>query len=198
MNMITSLHGKLETIHSDSITLNVGGVGFLVYMSSADIASLGLIGNEMSIQTQLIWKDDGPLLCGFTSKVGLELFRNLICVTGLGPRLALGMLSAMDASQLAIAIASSNTELLISIPGIGRKMAQRIILELKDRISTGFLSEPTINISDENQEVMAALIALGFSASEASRAIASNTVSTSVTFEDKIRSALNWLSQKNN
>jgi Holliday junction DNA helicase RuvA len=106
------------------------------------------------------------------------------------------MLSAMDASQLAIAIASSNIELLISIPGIGRKMAQRIILELRDRIGTGFLSEPTINISEENQDLMAALIALGYSASEASRAIASNTVSTSVNLEAKIRSALNWLGQQ--
>ena len=96
----------------------------------------------------------------------------LLGVSGLGPRLALAMLSAMDVNQLATAIATANTALLTSVSGIGKKMANRLVLELKDKVATGWLTVPAAEMAAESEEVLAALTSLGYSAAEATRAVA--------------------------
>ena len=130
--MIASLSGILETLGGDWVIINVGGVGFQVHTSTTTRSSLGKAGEEVRLYTHFLVRDDGATLYGFAVMEELQLFQILIGVSGLGPRLALAMLSAMEVDKLAMAIATGSTELLTSIPGIGKKMASRLVLELKE------------------------------------------------------------------
>ncbi len=130
--MIASLQGKLEALGSDWAIINVGGIGFQVYLPTSTLSTLGATGGEVKLYTHLHLREDNVALYGFASADDLGLFESLITVSGLGPRLALAMLSAMDAERLVVAIASAATALLTEVPGIGKKMAERLILELKD------------------------------------------------------------------
>src|SRR4030042_5580960 len=170
--MIASLHGKLESISTNFAIVNVNGVGFLVYMPTSTIDTRGRIGQEVHLQTSLVVRDDSMNLYGFATDGELELFHVLTGVSGLGPKLALAMLSSMSVEQLSTAIATGNIDLLTAIPGIGKKMANRLVLELRDKISKGLISTQAAQIAEENAEVVAALTSLGYSIAEASRAVA--------------------------
>ena len=194
--MIASLEGKLESLGGDWAVVNVGGIGFQVFMSTATLSGLGAIGGDVKLYTHLHLREDNITLYGFASSGELELFKTLINVSGLGPRMALAMLSAMDTEQLVMAIASGNAELLTGIPGIGRKMASRLVLELKDKIGAGLVSTPMAELAQENADVLAALTALGYSASEATRALASLPRDQKLNLEDKVRLALVYFGSK--
>ena len=114
--MIASLHGRLESISGDSVVLNVSGIGFRVYLPSSTLSVLGNIGDEVSLNTHLHLREDNVTLYGFASVDELRFFQTLLGVKGLGPRLALAMLSAMRLEQLTMAVATGSTELLTSIP----------------------------------------------------------------------------------
>ena len=118
--MIASLEGKLESLGVDWATVNVGGIGFQVFMPTTALSQLGSVGSDIKLYTHLHMREDNFTLYGFTSTGELELFKILINVSGLGPRMALSILSAMDIEQLIIAIASGNVDLLTGIPGIGK------------------------------------------------------------------------------
>jgi len=193
--MIASLHGTLELLGSDWAIINVNGIGFQVYMPTSTLSSLGTTGKEVHLHTHLIIRDDGVILYGFGSIEELELFQTLIGVSGLGPRLALSMLSAMSVEQAIMAIATGSVDLLKAVPGIGKKMAERIILELKDKIGAGLIAFPATQLVQENADVLAALTSLGYSVSEASRAIAT-LPSSDLSLEEKIRLALQYLGGK--
>ncbi len=194
--MIASLKGKLESLGNDWAVVDVGGIGFQVFMSTPTISQLGAIGGEVRLYTHLHLREDNATLYGFASNGELELFKTLINVSGLGPRMALAMLSAMDTEQLVMAIASGNAELLTSIPGIGKKMASRLVLELKDKIGAGLVSTPIAELAQDNADVLAALVALGYSASEASRALVSLPRNQELRLEDKVRLALSYFGSK--
>jgi len=194
--MIASLKGKLEALGNDWAVVDVGGIGFQVFMPTPTISQLGAIGGEVQLYTHLHLREDNVALYGFASSGELELFKTLINVSGLGPRMALAMLSSMDTEQLVIAIASGNTELLTSIPGIGKKMASRLLLELKDKIGAGLVSAPMVELAQENADVMAALVALGYSTSEASRALVSLPGDQKLNLEEKVRLALSYFGSK--
>ena len=194
--MIASLEGKLESLGGDWAVVDVGGIGFQIFMSTTTLSGLGAIGGDVKLYTHLHLREDNITLYGFTSSGELELFKTLINVSGLGPRMALVMLSAMDTEQLVMAIASGNTELLTSIPGIGRKMASRLVLELKEKIGTGLLSAPIAELAKENADVLAALTALGYSAGEATRALANLPRDQKLNLEDKVRLALAYFDNK--
>jgi len=194
--MIASLEGKLESLGSDWAVVNVGGIGFQVFMSTPTLSGLGAIGGDVKLYTHLHLREDNIALYGFASSGELDLFKTLINVSGLGPRMALTMLSAMDTEQLVMAIASGNAELLTGIPGIGKKMASRLILELKDKISTGLISAPIAELAQENADVLAALTALGYSAGEATRALASLPYKQELSLEEKVRLALAYFGSK--
>ena len=189
--MIASLHGKLESISTDSAIVNVNGVGFLVYMPTSTLNTLGRTGQEAHLQTSLVVREDSMTLYGFATDGELELFQVLTGVSGLGPKLALAMLSSMSVEQLSTAIATENIDLLTAIPGIGKKMANRLVLELKDKISTGLISAPAAQLAEENAEVVAALTSLGYSIAEASRAVATLPESD-IPLEEKIKLALRY------
>lgn len=194
--MIASLQGKVEALGSDWAIINVGGVGFQVFMSTTTLSTLGNTGDDVRLHTHLYLREDNVALYGFSSFDELQLFQNLIGVSGLGPRLALAMLSAMDVEKLATAIATGSTYLLTATPGVGKKTAERIILELKDKISAGLIITPTTQLAQENTEVLAALIALGYSTAEASHAVASLPPASELDLEEKVKLALQYFTTK--
>ncbi len=191
--MISSLHGKIESISSDQAIINVGGIGFQVYMPTTALTTLGIPGDDVNLYTHLHLREDNVALYGFTSTEELWLFETLISVSGLGPRLALSMLSTLNTEQITIAIATSSIEMLVMIPGIGKKVANRIILELKDKIGAGWIATPATELARENTDVLAALTSLGYSAAEATKAVANLPADTNLNLEEKIRIALQYL-----
>ena len=194
--MIAGLQGTLESLGSDWAVINVSGIGFQVYMPTSTLSTLGAIGKEVKLHTHLHLRDDEATLYGFSSADELRLFQTLIGVSGLGPRLALAMLSAMNVEQLTMAIATGSADLLTTIPGIGKKMANRLILELKDKLSAGWITTPAAQIAQENADVLAALTTLGYSVAEASRAVATIHPSSELSLEEKIKLALQYFGGK--
>jgi len=194
--MIASLYGKLESLGSEWAIVNVGGIGFQVYMPTSTLSLLGKIGEEVKLYTHLHLREDNATLYGFASDEELGLFQTLIGVSGLGPKLAIAMLSAMTVERLTMAIATGSADLLTIIPGIGKKMANRLILELKEKISAGWVAIPAAELAEENADVLAALTSLGYSASEASRAVATLPSPTDLSLEERIKLALQYFGGK--
>lgn len=194
--MIASLEGKLEALGGDWITVNVSGIGFQVFTPTSTLSQLGAIGGEVKLYTHLHLREDNVSLFGFASTQELNMFKALLNVSGLGPRLALAMLSAMDAEQLVVAIASGNADLLTGIPGIGKKMANRLVLELKDKLGAGLIASPMAELAQDNADVLAALTALGYSAAESTRALATLPRDQSLSLEEKVRLALAYFGGK--
>ena len=190
--MIASLRGILESLGADYAIINVSGIGFQVYMPTSTLSTLGSTGKDVHLHTHLILREDGATLYGFGSTEELELFQTLIGVSGLGPRLGLTMLSAMSVEQVSMAIATGSIDLLTTVPGIGKKMAERLILELKDKIGTILIATPAAQIAQENTDVLAALTSLGYSVSEASRAVATLPPSSDLSLEERVRLALQY------
>jgi len=194
--MIASLKGTLQALGGDGAVVDVHGIGFRVYMPTSTMSTLGAIGDEVELHTHLHLREDNVTLYGFATPEELGLFQTLIGVSGLGPKLALSMLSAMSVEKLAMAIASSAADLLSEIPGIGRKTANRIILELKEKIAAGWLTTPPTEFTEENAEVLSALVSLGYSVREASHALATLPTDQKLTLEEKIRLALGYFTTK--
>ncbi|MFB0559219.1 MAG: Holliday junction branch migration protein RuvA [Dehalococcoidales bacterium] len=194
--MIASLHGRLESLGSDWAIINVGGIGFQVYMPTSTLSTLGTVGEEVQLYTHLHVKEDNATLYGFASADELRLFQTLIGVSGLGPKLALAMLSVMSVEKLTMAIATGSVDLLTVVPGIGKKVANRLILELKEKISAGWVTTPGVQLAEENTDVLTALTALGYSVAEASRAVASLPPSSELSLEERIKQALQYFTTK--
>ena len=194
--MIASLHGRLESLGSDSAIINVGGIGFQVYMPTSTLSTLGTIGEEVQLYTHFHLREDNATLYGFASADELRLFQTLISVSGLGPKLALGMFSVMSVDKLTMAIATGSVDLLTIVPGIGKKVANRLVLELKEKIGAGWVTTPGVQLAEENTDVLAALTSLGYSVSEASRAVASLPPSSELSLEEKIKLALQYFTTK--
>jgi Holliday junction DNA helicase RuvA len=194
--MIASLKGTLQALGGNGAIVDVHGIGFRVYMPTSTLSTLGAIGDEVELHTHLHLREDNVTLYGFATPEELGLFQTLIGVSGLGPKLALAMLSAMSVEKLAMAIASSGADLLSEIPGIGKKTANRIILELKEKIAAGWLAAPPPEFAEENTEVLAALTSLGYSVREASHAVATLPPDPALSLEEKIRLALGYFTAK--
>jgi len=193
--VIAALKGKLQALGSDWAIVNVGGIGFQVYMPTSTLSTLGATGEEVELHTHLHIREDNATLYGFATAEELGLFQTLIGVSGLGPKLALAMLSAMGVEKLAMAIATGSTDLLTEIPGIGKKTANRLILELKDKIGAAWLAAPA-ELAEENADVLAALTSLGYSVREATRAVATLPPDQKLTLEEKIKLALGYFGGK--
>jgi Holliday junction DNA helicase RuvA len=194
--MIAGLKGTLQALGSDWAIVNVNGIGFQVYMPTSTLSTLGATGEEVELHTHLHIREDNATLYGFATAEELGLFQTLIGVSGLGPKLALAMLSAMSVEKLAMAIASGSADLLAEIPGIGKKTANRLILELKEKIAAGWLAAPAAELAEENADVVAALISLGYSVREATRAVATLPPDQKLTLEEKIKLALQYFTTK--
>jgi Holliday junction DNA helicase RuvA len=194
--MIASLSGKVESLGVDSAIINVGGVGFRVYMPTTALSTLGKTGDTVKVFTHLHVREDNIALYGFASTEELWLFETLLGVTGLGPKLSLAMLSALSPEQITLAIATGSIDMLDMIPGIGKKVASRIILELKEKIGAGWIITPATQIAQENTDVLAALTSLGYSAAEAVKAVAALPADRDLELEEKIKLALQYFGSK--
>ncbi len=193
--MIASLAGRVESIDSDAAIIDVGGVGFKVYMPTSSLANIGRPGDAVKVFTHTHVREDNITLYGFPSAEELWLFEVLLGVSGLGPKLSLAMLSALTPDQIRMAIATGSTEMLDMIPGVGKKVASRIVLELKEKIGAGLVVTPTEE-TKENADVLAALTTLGYSATEAVKAVANLPDDAKMKLEDKVKLALQYLGSK--
>jgi Holliday junction DNA helicase RuvA len=189
--MIATLHGKLLSRTDDALIVNVGGVGFRVRAPTGTLANLGAVGSEVQLFTHLHVREDELSLYGFATEDELRLFETLLTVSGIGPKVALGILSATSTDTLRIAIAQGNIEILTTIPGIGKKTAQRLVLELKGKIDVSGLGEIG-ELTPVDEDVVNALINLGYSAAEATRA-ARSVPASAKTVEERVRVALQYL-----
>ncbi len=187
--MISHLRGLLLMRGDDFVVIDVGGVGFHVRVPATTLEQLSETGQEAEVFTHLHVREDDLSLFGFATQDELKLFEMLLGVSGIGPKAALGILSAAPPGTVRAAIAQNNLDLLTGIPGIGKKTAQRLVLELKGKVEAG---EALEEISPLDQEVVAALVNLGYSAAEARRA-ASAVPGSVKTVEDRIRAALRYL-----
>lgn len=194
--MIASLYGKLESVCGDSAIIGVGGIGFQVYMPTSTLSTLGTIGTEVKLYTHLHLREDNVTIYGFVSPEELGLFQDLIGVSGLGPKLALAMLSVVSVEKLTVAIATGSTDLLTVVPGVGKKVAGRLILELKEKIGTGLITTSAAQLAQENTDVLAALTSLGYSVTEATKAVATLPPSSDLRLEEKVKQALQFFSGK--
>jgi len=189
--MIVAVRGVLEETSADWVQVKVGGVSLRVYVPASAVGELGPVGREVHLHTHLVIRDDGFTLYGFASPDALRLFQLLLGVGGIGPRLALGLLSALGPYNLAGAIASGDEMALAQVSGVGRKMAGRIVLELGERLQREGV--PVAAAGTPDGELVAALMALGYSAQEVRQALASPDLPPDAPVEERLRQALQRL-----
>ncbi len=191
--MIAGLHGKLEARGLDHALVRVGGFTLQVFMPTSALARLGGVGEEVHLHTHLHVREDILALYGFVTPQELALFQSLMGVTGVGPRLALAVLSTYSAQELTLAIMGGSVDVLSQVPGLGKKIAARLVLELKGKL--GGVGEGALppEMAGENAEIVAALTGLGYTASEASKAALGLPADPGLGLEEKIRLALQQL-----
>ncbi len=190
--MISTLTGRLTAVGPDRVIIDVGGVGFTVIMPSSSLSALGLPGTTVKVHTHLHVREDNLSLFGFAAAEELSLFEMLLNVSGLGPKLALAMLSTLNPEQLATAIATGNTDVLEMVPGIGKKVASRLVLELKDKMGTGWFATSVPDGAGNHTEVVQALTSLGYSSAEALKAVSTLPPGDKLELEEKIKIALHY------
>jgi Holliday junction DNA helicase RuvA len=192
--MIAGLKGRLERKLDDAALIDVGGVIYRVNTSRVTLEDLGEVGESVRVFTHLYVREDQLTMYGFASTEELRLFETLIGVSGIGPRLALAILSRVRPEALEVAINGENADLLATVPGVGRKTASRLILELRGKLvpSSGVsLSMP----SPEDAEVLAALRSLGYTTAEAHGALGRVPRDADLTVEDRVVAALRELAE---
>jgi Holliday junction DNA helicase RuvA len=193
--MIATLEGVLEYRGADSVIINVSGIGFLVYVPSSTLSHLGPVKGKVFLYTHLHVREDHISLCGFASNEELALFKNLISVSGIGTKLALALLSAWNPERLVVAIISGDIDLLSQTPGIGKKMANRLVVELKGKLEKEW-KEVAMPLVGEKTDIIAALTGLGYSLAEATKATSRLPDSEELSLEEKIKIALQQMAKK--
>ena len=193
--MIVGLRGTLAATGPDWVHVTVGGVTLQVYVPSNAIPALGATGTTVSLHSLLRISNEQPVLYGFPDEGSSQLFTLLTGVSGVGPRLALALLSSTDAGSLQMAIASGDATALAAAPGVGRRTANRIILELRGKVED-IEGEGFVASSSADGEVLAALSALGYTASEVKAAVDAIPEADGMTTEEKIRLALQQFAQR--
>lgn len=192
--MIAALKGRLERKLDDAALVDVGGVVYRVNTSLVTLEDIGDVGESVRLFTHLYVREDQLTLYGFASTEELRLFETLIGVSGVGPRLALAVLSRVRPEALELAINGENAELLATVPGVGRKTAARLILELRGKIvpaSGAFANVP----SREDADVVEALRSLGYTTAEAHGALVRLPRDPDLTVEDRVVAALRELAE---
>ena len=172
--MIARLRGLLTEFGADYAVLDVNGVGYLVAASSRTLSALGTIGEEIVLHTEMLVGEDFIRLVGFTSAAERDWFRLLTSVQGVGARVALAILSALSADEVHRAVASGDNAMIARAQGVGPKLAQRIVNELKDKAGTVALGPgaPAVPAGGHAQDALSALANLGFKPAEAAAAVA--------------------------
>ena len=192
--MIATLEGTLEYRGDNSIIVNVGGIGFRVYVPASTLSQLGAVKGRVSLYTHLHVREDNISLYGFASSEELTLFKSLISVSGIGTKLALSLLSALNPEQLVMAITSGDIDLLSQTPGIGKKMASRLVVELRGKLEKDW-REMALPLAPERVDVIAAVTGLGYSVMEATKAISKLPDSEGLSLEEKVKIALQQMAR---
>jgi Holliday junction DNA helicase RuvA len=193
--LIEFIQGELQLKSTNYIVVQVGGVGYRLFTPSLTMAKLPSVREEVTMFTYLHVREDELSLYGFSSSEEREIFTILLQVSGIGPKLALAILSHMSVSELRRAIILGDTKSLTTIPGVGKKTAGRMILELKDKLEKQALPEEEIMVkgtlhTDARSEAISALLALGYSLTEAQKAVPISKEGQDYSVEDLIRLAL--------
>ena len=201
--MYAYIKGELAEINSDHIVIETGGIGYQIYIPGQTFSYLPPIGEQLKVYTYLYLREDAMILYGFLTKDDLELFKLLISVSGIGPKGGLAILSTLNADELRFAVLSGDAKSTARSPGIGGKTAQRVILELKDKMSLEEAFEKKTehvnsvqssgSSSVKNDAVMA-LTALGYSSTESLKAVSAVEITEDMDVEALLRAALKHMS----
>ena len=192
--MIANLKGRVEAIGKDHVVVGVGGIGFKVYVPTSVLETTDGPGRQVELFTHLHVRENDLTLYGCSSEDELALFELLLDVSGVGPRVAQTMLSTMSPDSLRLSIAQGNATALTRVPGIGPKMAKKIVFHLKDKIAVEIGPEAVPFLTDADAEVIAALTGLGYSVVEAQAALQS-LPGDEMEIEEKVRLALGYFAK---
>ena len=198
--MIGRIRGTLAEKHPPDILVEVGGVGYELQVPMTTLFQLPALGTEVSLLTHFVVREDAQLLYGFIDERDRHLFRQLIKVSGVGPKLALTILSGMDASSFARCVQRDDISSLVALPGVGKKTAERLLVEMRDKLKDWFGSMDGAEqqaggivpapVTDIVADAEGALIALGYKPQDASRVVAAVNDDSVDSSEDLIRRAL--------
>jgi Holliday junction DNA helicase RuvA len=192
--MIGRLTGLLAEKNPPLVLVDVGGVGYEVDVPMSTFYNLPPLGERVTLLTQFVVREDAQLLYGFLSHEERQAFRQLIKISGIGPRMALAVLSGLSVTELAQAVAAQEARRLVKVPGIGKKTAERLLLELKDKLSPTLTPIEALGATprhDHEADIVQALIALGYSERDAE--VALKALPAGVSVSDGIRMALKSL-----
>lgn len=199
--MFAYIKGSLEMKFKNYVVIDVGGLGYKIFMAENAIESIGEIGNIVKVFTYYRVREDDISIFGFRTQEELRTFELLISVSGVGAKSALVMLSCIEPSEFAIAVISNNVKLLTQVPGIGPKSAQRIILELKDKLKSEQSEEQleaskskSLKTNENVQEAISGLMVLGYSRKDIEKAFEHLAIET-LSVEDLIKKGLILLSK---
>lgn len=198
--MISFVRGIAADMTENSVIVETGGIGYEIYMTGEGLSQLHM-GEEVKIHTYFQVREDAMQLYGFLKKDDLQMFKLLLGVNGVGPKAAMGVLSGITADELRFAVLSDDVKTLSKAPGIGKKTAQKLILELKDKLKLEDAFELKLaheqekatasgDASDGRQEAVAALVALGYSSTDALRAVRKVTEVSPDDVEGLLKAAL--------
>lgn len=202
--MISYLRGELAAVEEEKAVIDVGGVGYGVFMPGQSLSLLPQPGNEVKIYTYLNVREDAMQLFGFLTRDDLEIFKLVIGVSGIGPKGGLNILSCMNPDELRFAIMSGDAKAISAAPGIGKKTAEKLIVELRDKVDIEEMLEHAAHgngaetrdlaaaDSDMQTEAVQALVALGYGSAESMRAV-KKTSADCTTVEDILKEALKHL-----
>ncbi|WP_293995144.1 Holliday junction branch migration protein RuvA [Sphaerotilus sp.] len=191
--MIGRLTGTLAEKSPPQILIDVNGVGYEVDVPMSTFYNLPHLGERVSLHTHFVVREDAQLLYGFLTPAERETFRQLIRITGVGPRIALAVLSGMSAGELAQAVSTQQVGRLVKVPGIGKKTAERLLLELKGKLGPDLALPGTVVQTDAQSDIVQALIALGYNEKEAAAAI--KLLPADIGVSDGIKAALKSLAR---
>ena len=199
--MISYILGRISEIEANTIIIENNGIGYQVNSSMNTIDRLA-IGAEVKLNTKLIPKEDSLTLYGFYDKEELNMFELLLSVSGIGPKGALAILSTMTVSDIRFAVAGSDSKAFAKVPGIGKKTAERAIIDLKDKVDVVAAYEDKLNSgsnkfkaeSSVREEALEALVSLGYSPSNAAKALDKMTITDSTTTDQLLSDTLKQMS----
>lgn len=205
--MYAYIKGTLEEIMEDCVVVETGGIGYNVKVSTTTADLLPGIGSEVKIYTYTLVREDAFSLYGFLTRDDLEIFKKLITVSGIGPKGGLAILSVMSADALRFAVMAGDSKAIAKAPGIGAKTAERVILDLRDKISledtlrgigapagkAGASADVQAADNVMKREAIEALVALGYSASDATAAVKKVELHEDITVEDILKQALKYM-----
>ncbi len=192
--MISILHGSVISQETDGIIVDVSGVGFHVMVPN-NLRERLQPGENIYLYTHMIVREDAILLVGFETRESKEVFNLLLSVNGIGPRLAMSILSTLSPDTIRRAVFNQQADVFSRVPGIGNKTAQKIVLHLQDRLPAGEGFAPLSKISDVDSEVLSALTALGYSLVEAQAALQFIPRDTPQDVETRLRVALQYFTK---